>query len=67
MPETIDKALNMAIIATNDEREEKALVQENRGMSTKIFAVGGNRKNTVNNRYGNSSNKYEKPRSGKFQ
>jgi len=31
MPENIDRALNMAIIATNAEREEKALGKEDRG------------------------------------
>jgi hypothetical protein len=54
MPETIDKALNMAVNATNAEREEKASVRDDRGMSARVFAVGGR------------SNRYEKPR-GKIQ
>jgi hypothetical protein len=43
MPENIDKALNMAIVATNTEREEKALGREERGMNARVFTVGGNR------------------------
>ena len=45
MPENIDKALNMAIIATNAEREEKVLTRDDRGTSTRVFAVGGSRGN----------------------
>jgi hypothetical protein len=67
MPETVDKALNMAIIVTNAEKEEKSSVQENWGRSTKVFVVGCNRGNTPNIRYSNNGNRYEKPRSGKFQ
>ena len=53
MPETIDKALNMAIIATKAEREERALTRDDRGTSTRVFAVGGNRgNNTGGSRYG---------------
>jgi len=59
MPETIDRALNMAIIATNAENEEKALGTTNRGNNVKVFAVRGGRGNAPGNRYG-------KPR-GKFQ
>lgn len=43
MPENIDKALNMAIVATNAEKEEKVLGKEERGMNVRVFAVGGNR------------------------
>jgi hypothetical protein len=59
MPGNIDGALNMAIVATNAEREEKALGREERGTSAKVFTVGGNRDNT-------QGNKYVKPR-GKIQ
>jgi len=34
MPENIDKALNMAIVATNAEKEEKASVREDRGTNS---------------------------------
>ena len=46
MPGKIDKALNMAIIATNAEREEKAFSREDRGISAKVFTVGGRREST---------------------
>jgi len=59
MPDNVDKALSMAIVATNAEREEKALGREDRGTSARVFTVGGNRGMTQENRY-------EKPR-GKFQ
>jgi len=62
MPDNIDKTLNVAIIATNAEREEKALVQEDRGTNVRVFAVGGNRGGTPGNNY----QRYEGPR-GKFQ
>jgi hypothetical protein len=50
MPENIDKALNMAIVATNAEREEKASSREDRGTSTRVFTVGGSRGGTPRNR-----------------
>ena len=59
MPENIDRALNMVIIATNAENEEKALGTVDRGNNVKVFAVRGGRGNEPGNRYG-------KPR-GKFQ
>jgi len=59
MPETVDKALNMAIVATNAEKEERNSTREDRGTSAKVFTVGGTRVNTRDNRYG-------KPR-GKIQ
>ena len=61
MPEKIDTALNMAIIATNAEKEEKALAREDRGANTKVFTVGGNRNDALGNR-----DRDRKPR-GKFQ
>ena len=43
----------MAIIATNAEREERALTRDDRGTSTRVFAVGGNRgNNTGGSRHG---------------
>jgi len=62
MPDNADKALNMAIIATNAEREEKASVREDRGTNARVFTVGGSRGGTPGNRY----ERYERPR-GKFQ
>jgi hypothetical protein len=51
MTEKIDKALNMAIIATNAEKEEKASVRDDRGAGAKVFVVGGNREGSGANRY----------------
>jgi hypothetical protein len=45
------KALNMAIVATNAEKEEKALVREDRGTSAKVFTVRGGRGGIPGNRY----------------
>jgi hypothetical protein len=39
MPENIDKALHMAIVATNAEREEKAIGREERGVNARVFTV----------------------------
>ena len=46
MLENIDRALNMAIIATKAEKEEKALGKEDRGKTAQVFTVGGSRDNT---------------------
>jgi len=54
MPETIDKALNMAIVATNAERDERYSAREDWGRNARVFTVGGTRGNT---RY-----RYRKPR-----
>jgi len=59
MPENIDNALNMAIIATNAEREERALTREDRGTSARVFTVGGNRCNTGGSRYGQPRKKFQ--------
>jgi hypothetical protein len=59
MPDHIDKALNMAIVATNAEKEEKASVREEQGMNARVFTVRGSRDRIPGNRY-------EKPR-GRFQ
>ena len=45
MPYTIDKALNMAIVATNADREDRAS-REDRGANRQVFAVRGNREDT---------------------
>ena len=42
MPDTIDKALNMAIVATNADKEDRAS-REDRGLNKRVFAVGGTR------------------------
>jgi hypothetical protein len=59
MPDNIDKALNMAIVVTNAEREEKASVRRDRGINVRVFAVRGNREVIpgviVRNPEGNSS------------
>jgi len=52
MPETIEKALNMAIIPTNAEKEEKVLTREARGSNTNVFTVGGSREGIPVRRYG---------------
>jgi len=59
MPENIDKALYMAIIATNAEKEKKASVRQDRGTSARVFRVGGSRGGIPGNRY---DNRYWKPR-----
>ena len=59
MPENIDRALSMAIVATNAEKEERALGTADRGSNTRVFAVRGSRDNAPRDRY-------EKPRR-KFQ
>jgi len=46
MPASIDRALNMVIVATNAEREEKTLGKEDRGKSAQVFTVGGSRGST---------------------
>jgi hypothetical protein len=68
MPSNLDKALNMAMIATNAEKEEKASVREDRGINYRVFAVGGNRgEEAPGNRARNSMGyRYENPW-GKFQ
>ena len=58
MPDKIDKALNMAIIATNAEKEEKAFSREDRGVNVKVFTVGGSREDTP----GETHRRYEGPR-----
>jgi len=57
MPENIDKALNMAIVATVAEKEERGSARDDRGNSAKVFAVGGNRSELNTGIEG-----YEKPR-----
>jgi len=58
MPGNIDNALNMAIIATTAEREEKAFSRKDRGVSAKVFTVGGSREGTP----GQTHLRYEGPR-----
>jgi len=50
MPDNIDRVLNMAIIATNAEKEEKALGKEDRGKTAQVFTVRGSRDSTPVNR-----------------
>ena len=59
MPRNIDKALNMAIIATNAEKDEKPLFnREHWGPNVRVFTVGGSRGNVPGHNY----NRYEGPR-----
>jgi hypothetical protein len=39
MPGTIDKALNMAIVATTAEIEERSSAREDRGNNARVFTV----------------------------
>jgi hypothetical protein len=59
MPDTVDKALNMAIVATNADREERNTLREDRGFNRKVFEVGGNR--------GNAQRDWDRNLRGKFQ
>jgi hypothetical protein len=59
MPETIEKALNMAIVATNAEQEEKASGREDQGQSAKVFTVGGSREGIQNRRYSQPRNRFQ--------
>jgi len=54
MPGTIDKALNMAIVATTAEREERSPAGADRGNNARVFTVGGTR--------GNAGYRYRNPR-----
>jgi hypothetical protein len=63
IPETIDKALHMAIVATNAEQEEKASARKDWGKNDRIFAVGSNREDVPARRH----ERYEKPRDDKTQ
>ena len=51
MPENVDKALNMAIVATNAEKEERASGREDRGTNSKVFTVGVSRDSTPRKRH----------------
>jgi hypothetical protein len=51
MLKTIDKALNMAIIATNADKEEKASVRDDQGSNIRVFTVGGDHGETQDKRY----------------
>ena len=59
MAETIEKTLNMAIIATNAEKEEKASARDDLGTGARIFAVGGSRQSNESSRYGKSRGKIQ--------
>jgi hypothetical protein len=51
MPEIVDKALNMARVATTAEREERYSARKDRGNNARVFTVGGTRGNTGRDRY----------------
>ena len=46
MSDTIDKAMNMAIIATHADTEDRALQREDRGVNRRVFGVRGDRVET---------------------
>ena len=46
MPDTIDKAMNMAIIATHADTEDRALQREDRGVNRRVFGVRDDRVET---------------------
>ena len=46
MPDTIEKALSMAIITTHADKEDRALQREDRGVNRRVFAVRGDREET---------------------
>lgn len=59
MPDTIDKALNMAIIATNAEREDRVSQREGRGLNRRVFAVGGSREEALYRRNDGPRGKFQ--------
>jgi hypothetical protein len=50
MLDNLDKALNLAIVATNSEKEEKASGRDDRGTSVRVFTLGGSRGGIPENR-----------------
>jgi hypothetical protein len=60
MPGTIDKAVNMAIVATNAERAERDQEKDERETRQSVFAVGGNRGNFQGRTVWNPRNKSQK-------
>jgi hypothetical protein len=59
MPDNIDKALNMATVAANAEKEEKALTREDRGTNARVFTVGGSRGGAPSGRYDKSRRRFQ--------
>jgi hypothetical protein len=59
MPDTIDKALNMAIIAMNAEKEDGASQRQNREVNKRVIVLGGGYEKTLHR-------KSDRPR-GKIQ
>jgi len=62
MPDNIDKTLNMAIIATNAEREKAKANRQDRGPNVRVFTERGRRGHTPGNNY----SRYDGPQ-GKLQ
>jgi len=46
MPDTVDRALNIAIIAATVDREEHVSFHETKGQGKRVFAIGGNHDGT---------------------
>lgn len=46
MPDTVERALNIAIVAATADREERMSFQETRGQGKRVFAIVGNREHT---------------------
>ena len=59
MPDNIDKTLNMAMVATNAEREERVSTREDQGSNMRVFTAVGSREGTLGNNYGGSRGKFE--------
>lgn len=59
MPDIIDKALNMAIVATSAESEGKTSVREGRGRNARVFPVGGRHWGTPGNGYGRLRGRFQ--------
>ena len=59
MPDIIDKALNMAIVATSAESEGKASVREDRERNALLFPVGGRHWGTPGSGYGRLRGKFQ--------
>jgi hypothetical protein len=68
MPDNIDKALNMAIVATTAEKEEKAIGREDRGINARVLTVGGSRGSAPGNSYGRPQGRFQwSNRGARFQ
>jgi hypothetical protein len=51
MPQTVEKALNVAITVTIADKEDRAVLREDRGTNRQVFAVGGSREITHDRKF----------------